>query len=79
MLSSDYFISFKGSSSDAIMTFETRPNKLGRLLGKKTKRWQVRGGCTVWHFYPSGKRCSTFMESWLSDIWQREVWKLRDK
>lgn len=27
----------------------------------------VQGSGTVWHFFPSGKRCPTLLESWLVD------------
>lgn len=39
---------------------------------------QYRGGGTVWHAYPSGRRCEILMESWLCDIWQREKWKMEN-
>ena len=34
------------------------------------------GDCTVWNYYPSGRRADTMLESTLSEIWQREKWKI---
>lgn len=31
---------------------------------------RYKGECTVWHHYPSMKRCSTETESMLCDIWE---------
>lgn len=37
---------------------------------------QYVGNSTVWHSYPDGERQSTFTESSLADIAEREKWKL---
>lgn len=36
-----------------------------------------RGQCTVWHEYPSGKRCSTSREEKLAEEWTRLQWRRR--
>lgn len=41
----------------------------------KEIKQQFRGACTVWHHYPQGNRCSTYLESWLCDIWEKNRWK----
>lgn len=38
-----------------------------------------RGECTVWYVYPSGQRCDTFMESFLSEQWNKIRWEEKDK
>ncbi len=39
------------------------------------KRLRVRGDCTVWHYFPSGIRCSTSVEHRLSEEWTR--WNMK--
>lgn len=41
------------------------------------RRGSVVGNATVWHWFPSGNRCSTFLESWLCDRWT--AWKWQNK
>ncbi len=35
-----------------------------------------RGSCTVWHHFPSGQRCSIWLEGYLSEVWNRIEWGL---
>jgi len=39
---------------------------------------RARGGCTVWHEYPSGTRLGTFEEHELCSIWKRIEWGLEN-
>lgn len=34
-----------------------------------------RGSVTVWHEYPSGKRCGHLQESELTEVWKQAVWE----
>jgi hypothetical protein len=52
---------------------------LKRIRGDKEDTVVVRGSCTVWHYYPSGKRCGTRMEAMLCDFWQAEKWRQEEK
>ncbi len=65
----------KLSSSDYKIT---RHRIIKSIFGKnKNIKQEFIGDCTVWHEYPSGKRCGTFLESWLCDIWKKEQWEER--
>lgn len=35
---------------------------------KLKRSFTVQGRCTVWHYYPSGVRCGSFLEAALSDL-----------
>jgi nitrogen fixation-related uncharacterized protein len=39
----------------------------------------ARGSCTVFHWYPSGVRCSTFWEGRLNTIWQVAKWRRQNE
>lgn len=68
-----------GRYGDAIITLTSR-RKRWFLFGPivETVR-KYRGSCTVWHHMPSGRRCWTPTEGWLSDIWERATWDEKDK
>ena len=66
-------ISSEKKGYDYIMTVETKS-----LCGPPNT-FQVRGSCTVWHYYPDGRRCSTLMEGSLCDLWRRLEWEEEDK
>ncbi len=38
----------------------------------KKKKVTVYGSCSVWHYFPSGKRCSTLIEAHICDLMQAE-------
>lgn len=54
---------------DYLITFQYHPTRLGKLLGFKSFINEYVGNCTVWNNAKTGKRCSTFQESHLCDIW----------
>lgn len=53
-----------GHGGDWLLTIE---REVGFWKWKRTVRFQVLGSGTVWHYWPSGKRCETFMESAIVD------------
>ena len=64
--------------SECIITITTRRRKwlfFGPVV-EKVRRY--RGSCTVWSSYPSGHRCWTPTEGWLSNIWERATWERDD-
>lgn len=61
-------------SRDLIITLEWRTFWLRR---RRTGR--VRGECTVWNWYPSGRRCGTLLDGWLYEVWQKYVWEQEEK
>jgi len=40
---------------------------------------RLRGGGTVWSWFPSGRRASTRIEWICSDEWTRQMWNLEKK
>lgn len=66
------------------MTFNVQPTILGVIFGKDSKVVRVAGSSTVWHYWPNGRRVGIdpfggFDECFLSEIYQREIWKLQEK
>ena len=62
------------TNGDLLVTVTHRYRRFwlfGRVVVEKA---QYRGNCTVWHEYPSGKRCGTLTECWLSDVWEKHQW-----
>lgn len=67
-----------GKYDEAIITVEYERRRFP-LFGRKWIEHKLyRGSGTVWHEWPSGKRCSTSLELYLSDVWIAERWKLHD-
>lgn len=56
---------------DYVMTVRFLPSWFERLLGYKKCELKVIGSCTVWHFYPSCRRCESAFESVFSEFWTR--------
>lgn len=51
-----------------------------RFWNRKPDVETYRGGGTVWHHYPSGKRCATYLESSIGDeVVRREMVSDRTK
>lgn len=60
-------VEYKYDESSKTMTVKSK-SKTGRLFTNKYV-----GSCTVWHHLPSYKRCNTFEEEKLSNLYTR--WK----
>ena len=64
-----------------VMSRHLRPRLLWRLFGVKKKRVEFKyvGSGTVWHEFPSYKRCDTYKEMFLCEVWSREKSKWKKK
>ena len=79
-MSKGVFISFEWLEYDECILTLTRRRKRWLLFGPIVETVEsYRGESTVWHHYPSGRRCGTFTEGFLCNLWQREVWKIEDE
>lgn len=63
--------SWSNNADRWLLTFETEPCWLLRLMGAKPKELEYAGECTTWHTYPDFKSCSTATELWLHGIWDK--------
>ena len=59
---------YKGN--DLLLTLEQSPNVIDWMFGNKKQVKQYYGSPTVFHNYPSCKRCSTDMEIILCDFYE---------
>lgn len=64
------FEKLEKTPDDSVMTLTRFPGIIGRILGKKKKRFKFIGGCTVWHRLPSYTREGVFMEGMLAEFWE---------
>jgi hypothetical protein len=48
----------------------TLDNEILSVTWSSGETIQYKGECTVWHEMPMMKRCSTLMESLLSELWE---------
>lgn len=62
-----YYVKHKEKDiSNIFITLKKFPNKIEKFFGAKTKEVVFYGSCTVWHEYPSCKRCGLGIEIMLS-------------
>ena len=66
-------------AGDITLVVEDRPGWLGALLGQRPRVRRFYGSCTVWHEMPTFRRCSTWTEAALADIWTRLRYEERRK
>ena len=71
----------EGTRDEIIVTCEYKhvTNFLRRLVGlpEKVITKKYVGSCTVWHTFPEFRRCGTFKEGWLSEIWSE--WRYKNR